>query len=275
MPVLRPATEAPYRCRAATIQRFSGFSEDLAAARSAQSVAMDVTALDAVPRFTTPGMRKRSDSFLAAWERKVSARIIPYVPAWFQSQHLTLLTLLWSALVLVTSALARRQGRWLWGVTAVIALQYVTDAIDGKIGALRNAGLEGWGYYMDHLLDYVFLCAVLLGYGMLLPDRFQYLITLIVAISGGFMVSSFLARSVTGVLAISYLKIGPLEIRIVFMALNAWLATVGRAYMIGVLPYVIVASLIALGALVYDTQRTLWTFDRAEAIRNRRTDPGF
>jgi phosphatidylglycerophosphate synthase len=223
--------------------------------------------------------RKHSDSLLAPWERRVVGRLLRHVPAWVESQHLTLLTLLWSALVLSASALARGDERWLWALSGLIALQYVTDAIDGKVGTLRNAGLVRWGYYMDHLLDYVFLCAILLGYTMLLPDRSQYLMAVVLAVSGGFMVSSFLARSVTGVLTISYLTIGPIEIRLVFMAINVWLATAGRAYMVGVVPYVIGASLVTLCALVFETQRTLWNLDRAEprateASQHRRSYPG-
>jgi phosphatidylglycerophosphate synthase len=149
----------------------------------------------------------------------------------------------------------------LWAASAVIAAQYVTDAIDGKVGVLRGAGLVRWGFYMDHFLDYVFLCSILLGYGLLVPDRFQWLMTALVAIAGAFMASSFLACTVTGELGISYVKVGPIEIRLVFMAVNAWLATVGRASLTAVLPSILLLAGAVLSAMVYQIQRRFRELD--------------
>jgi hypothetical protein len=87
--------------------------------------------------------------------------------------------------------------------------------------------------------------------------------TIVLAIAAGFMVSAFLARAVTGVLEISFLGLGPIEMRLIFVGINTWLATVGRAEMLAVVPYVIGAALIVLTALVYRTQRRLWQLDRS------------
>ncbi|HVW03626.1 MAG TPA: CDP-alcohol phosphatidyltransferase family protein [Vicinamibacterales bacterium] len=190
------------------------------------------------------------------------------MPPSIGSHHLTLLTLPWSGLVLGAGCLARHDPRWLFAVSALIVLQYLTDAVDGKVGKVRNAGLVRWGYYMDHLLDYVFLCAVLGVYAMLVPAESQYLMMLVLAVSGGFMVSAFLARAVTGELPISYGGIGPAEIRLVFIAINTWLVIAGRVYMLAVVPYVIVAATTALGTLVWRTQRQLWRLDEEAARRS-------
>jgi len=210
-----------------------------------------------------PADRKSSASLLAPIERRIARETLRFVPTWLESQHLTLMTLGWSAMVLAAAIPARSDPRWLGIVSVAIVLQYVTDAVDGKVGQLRNAGLVRWGYYMDHLLDYVFLCAILITYSLLLPDRFEYLMTIVLAIAGGFMVSAFLARAVTGVLEISFLGLGPIEMRLIFVAINTWLATVGRAEMLQVVPYVIGAALVALTALIYKTQHGLWLLDRA------------
>jgi phosphatidylglycerophosphate synthase len=212
---------------------------------------------------TAPADRKSSASVLAPIEHRIGRRALRLVPSWLESQHLTLMTLGWSAMVLAAAIPARSNPRWLAIVSIAIMLQYLTDAVDGKIGQLRNAGLVRWGYYMDHLLDYLFLCAILITYARLLPDRFEYLMTIVLAIAAGFMVSAFLARAVTGVLEISFLGLGPIEMRLIFVGINTWLATVGRAEMLAVVPYVIGAALIVLTALVYRTQRRLWQLDRS------------
>jgi phosphatidylglycerophosphate synthase len=213
---------------------------------------------------------KDSDSFLAPLERRVARWALQWVPSWLESHHLTLLTLIWSGLVLSAASPARHNPRWLWVVSLAIALQYATDAVDGKVGQIRNAGLMRWGYYMDHFLDYVFLCAILLTYSVLLPPSADYLMTIVLAIAGAFMVSAFLARAVTGVLTISFACLGPVEMRLIFIAINTWLATVGRADMLRVVPYVIGAALVVLAAMVFKTQRRLWRLD-AEARASART----
>lgn len=158
-------------------------------------------------------------------------------------------------------------------MSALIILQYVTDAVDGKIGKDRSEGLVRWGYYMDHLLDYVFLSSILIGYTMLLPSQLQFLMVPALAVAAGFMVSSFLARTVTGVLTISYGFAGPIEVRLIFIAINLCLATVGQSYMVAVVPYAIAASLVVLCFFVHRTQRSLWIAERQERNHQRNATP--
>ena len=213
--------------------------------------------------------RKYASSLLTPVERRIVPVLVRCVPGWLHSYELTLLTLLWSGLMLVAAAGARTDSRWLWAMSAVIVLQYLTDAVDGKIGRERSDGLVRWGYYMDHLLDYVFLSSILTGYTMLLPSQLQFLMVPALAVAAGFMVSSFLARTVTGVLTISYGFAGPIEIRLIFIAINACLATVGQSYMVAVVPYAIAAALVVLGFFVYRTQRSLWIAERQERDHRR------
>ena len=104
------------------------------------------------------GASKTNTSFLTPFERRLAVRVLPRIPSWLETYHLTMLTLLWSGLILFFSWLAANDLRWLWGVSVMVAAQYVTDHYDGKIGKYRGTGLVRWGYYMDHLLDY-FSCA--------------------------------------------------------------------------------------------------------------------
>lgn len=207
---------------------------------------------------------KRNTSVLSSLEARLSHVLAASVPVWMESHHLTMLTALWSLLAIAVGIMAKRNEEWLWWLSVIVALQYVTDAVDGKIGKQRRSGLERWGYYMDHLLDYVFLISVLFCYTVLLPDEYSYIILPLIAISSGFMVTSFLAHSTTGKLTISHFGIGPVEIRIVFIAINTWLVTAGRSYMIAVVPYVLGLSMLALCVVVYRTQRDLWKIDFAE-----------
>ena len=141
---------------------------------------------------------KAGSSLLSPLERRLAERVVPRIPARLGTHHLTLMTLAWCAGLPAFGYLARGDARWLWGSSVMIALQWVTDFFDGKVGKHRDTGLVKWGFYMDHLLDFVFLCAVLGGYALVLPERAHLGLFLVLAVFGGFMVNSFLAFAATG-----------------------------------------------------------------------------
>ena len=207
------------------------------------------------------GATKTNTSFLTPLERRIAPIVLSRIPAWLETQHLTMLTLVWSALILLFSYFAASDIRWLWPVSAMIFLQYVTDHYDGKIGKYRNTGLVRWGYYMDHLLDYFFLCSVIIGYAFILPERSRYQILFTLAIFAGYEMSTFLAFAATDRLKISYLKFGPTEFRLALIVINALLVQFGTRYMVSGLKYVNVGGAIGLSLLIYRTHKVVWGLD--------------
>ena len=127
---------------------------------------------------------KSSSSLLSPLERRLAARVVPRIPLWLGTHHLTMLTLAWCAGLVAFGYLAKDDLRWLWGSSALIALQWATDFFDGKVGKYRDTGLVKWGFYMDHLLDYAFLCALLIGYAIILPEHARPYLFFILAIFG-------------------------------------------------------------------------------------------
>ena len=204
---------------------------------------------------------KASSSLLSPLERRLAARAVPRVPPWLGTHHLTLMTLAWCAGLVVFGYLARGDARWLWGSSVMIALQWVTDFFDGKVGKHRDTGLVKWGFYMDHLLDFVFLCAVLGGYALVLPERFHLGLFLVTAVFAGFMVNSFLAFAATGRFHISHGKLGPTEFRLALVIVNALVAFYGTRPMGKALPFVAAGGFLTLCLLAYRTQRELWRRD--------------
>jgi phosphatidylglycerophosphate synthase len=172
-----------------------------------------------------------------------------------------MLTLVWSSFILFFSYLAAKDLRWLWGVSAMIALQYVTDHYDGKIGKYRGTGLVRWGYYMDHLLDYFFLCSVIIGYAFILPERSRYQILIMLAIFAGYEFSTFLAFAATDRLKISYLKFGPTEFRLALIIINGLLVEFGTRKMVSGLKYVNIGAAIGLALMIYRTHKLIWAID--------------
>lgn len=216
------------------------------------------------------GATKASTSFLTPIERRLATRVLPIIPAWLQTYHLTMLTLMWSAGILLFSYLAASNLRWLWVVSLMILMQYVTDHYDGKIGKYRGTGLVRWGYYMDHFLDYIFLCSIIIGYGFILPERSRYQILIMLAIFAGYEVSTFLAFAATDRLKIAYLKFGPTEFRLALIIINALLITYSTRKMISGLKYVNIGAAIGLAILVFRTHKLIWEID----MKQKRLETG-
>jgi phosphatidylglycerophosphate synthase len=210
------------------------------------------------------GASKINTSFLSPLERRLAPVVLPLIPQWLQTHHLTMLTLPWSGLILLFSYLAAGNLRWLWLVSLMILLHYITDHLDGKLGKYRNTGLVRWGYYMDHLLDYFFLCSVIIGYAFILPVNARYQLLIMLAIFAGYEMSTFLSFAATDRLKISHLKFGPTEFRLALIIINALVIQFGVRHMAAGLKWVNLGALIGLALLIYRTHQKVWQLDMRE-----------
>jgi hypothetical protein len=57
---------------------------------------------------TFAGASKTNTSFLTPLERRLARVVIPRIPSWLETHHLTMLTLVWALLILLFSYLAAR-----------------------------------------------------------------------------------------------------------------------------------------------------------------------
>ena len=200
-------------------------------------------------------------AILGKFEKNLVEKVVPVLPSWLGTVQLTLLTVLWSALVLLFAYLARDNVNWLWAVSLMILFQNVTDILDGAVGRHRKAGLVNWGYHMDHFLDYVFLSSLLIGYAFLVPDS-ALLILILFAILAGLLVNVFLAWGSLREFRSSYFKIGPTELRLALIAINTALIIFGVSYLELLLPYAAVIAAVFLISIVYHTQKKVRETDK-------------
>ena len=191
-------------------------------------------------------------------------KILPTVETW----HLTLMTLVWSLVNVLVGLFARGHLWLLWIVSLMIVLQYLTDLFDGELGRQRNTGLIKWGFYMDHFLDYVFLCSlVFVGY-MISPPGLGVWYFLLMVVLGGFMVNSFLSFAATNEFEIYHYGVGPTETRVVFILINTYIIFHGTGQFHVLLPLVVLTCLAALVFNTYQIQRKLWRLDMAAKGRS-------
>jgi len=203
---------------------------------------------------------KTNEGLLVPLERRLAQFVLPRVPLWLETYHLTLLTPAWSILMVAFSYLAGRDVRWLWMVNLMIVFHYFTDHFDGKLGKYRNTGLCKWGFYLDHLFDYVFLSSILIGYALLVQGSL-FVMLLVLCVFSAFMFHTFLMLAATGEFRVSFSRFGPTELRIALIIINALLAKFGLRPLKGALPYVAFFGVVALGVLAFRAQQKLWQSD--------------
>ena len=193
--------------------------------------------------------------------------MVPRVPPFIETYHLTLLTLVWSNGIVACSYLARENINWLWLASLFIFLQYMSDVLDGAVGRYRDTGLVKWGYYMDHFLDFVFLSSVITGYALIMTEIPWYWFLALMVIGAGFMANKFLSFAATNEFRISVLKIGPTEARIFFVAVNTAIILFGAGWVEHLLPLVAASLAVALGFVVFLSQKRIWNIDMEEIKR--------
>lgn len=207
------------------------------------------------------GDKKKGLSLFGGFEKWYVPKLVPYVPKFIETYHLTYMTILWSLLIVFFGYLAISDINWLWGISVCIFLQYVTDVFDGAVGRYRKTGLIKWGYYMDHFLDYIFLCSILIAYMFIVPVEIRYYMFFILAIFGAFMVNSYLSFSALNEFKIDYLGIGPTEVRLGFIIVNTLWIIFGQTYLKWTLPFVLILSVLSVCFVVYRTQKHIWKID--------------
>ena len=202
-------------------------------------------------------------SLLSAPEKRFILWLAPKFPACITSWQLTLMTVLWALGVIGFGMLAGHTGNlhWLWLSSLMIFLQWFTDCFDGAIGRHRNEGLIKWGFYMDHFLDFVFMCSVFIGWSFLADGVNNKLLWFMSLGMGCLMVNAFLGFGATNQFKITYLATGPTEMRLYFILINTALTLFGTAWIAKILLYIFIAFWLGIVVVVVRTQKHIYALD--------------
>jgi phosphatidylglycerophosphate synthase len=155
--------------------------------------------------------RRVHDSFLAGIEKRCLIWMARQLPAWTNSDHLTILA--------GVSMLAAGLCYWIGSPAALLssvvllALNWFGDSLDGTLARVRHHERPRYGFYVDHVLDA--LCMLFVFGGLVLGGHIS------TAVGAGFLVAYYLllieialATHAVGVFRISFWKFGPTELRI-------------------------------------------------------------
>ena len=207
------------------------------------------------------GDKKVGESILTPVERRLKDWLVPKIPESIETYHLTMTTVLWSLGAVLFGYLASYNRQWVWMISIMIILQYLTDLADGEVGRRRDTGLVKWGFYMDHFLDYIFLCCLVFAGYLMAPENAQVWFIPLMIIMGAFMANSFLSFAATNEFEIYHYGMGPTESRLVFIGINAYIAIAGFEHFYLIMPLVCLLTLIALIIYTWQIHKKLWAID--------------
>jgi phosphatidylglycerophosphate synthase len=169
-----------------------------------------------MPRSSGSHIRQNT-SLVAAAEKQLLIAMARRLPAWLNSDHLSLVALGSMAISSAGFAVMRIMP---WGsliVAAGLIGNWFGDSLDGTLARVRGHERPRFGYYVDHAIDLagsVVLFAGLASSGLMSP------VIAMAVLSGYLLVAAetFLATHATGIFRMASVGVGPTELRVVLIA---------------------------------------------------------
>lgn len=160
------------------------------------------------------GQVRHNAGLLAAAEKRTLLWLAHRLPGWVSSDHLSAVGVL--GMVAVGAAFAAG-GTWPQALPLAVlglAVNWFGDSLDGTLARVRNQQRPRYGYYLDHALDILgttLLFGGVAASGLMTPVVAMGLLAVYFAV----MAEVFLATAVRGVFRMSFLGMGPTELRVV------------------------------------------------------------
>jgi archaetidylinositol phosphate synthase len=153
------------------------------------------------------------DSVLTRLERRTLIWLAHRIPRRINSDHLTALALVAMLGAGLSFWLARTMPAGLALVVVCLAINWFGDSLDGTLARVRNCQRPRYGYYVDHVVDVVgtlFLFGGMALSGFMSPGVAAALLIAYYLVS----LEVYLATHSLGTFQMSFLKMGPTELRI-------------------------------------------------------------
>jgi len=154
---------------------------------------------------------------LAAPERLILNWLCARVPPFLTPDRLTFLGSVGAVLVCAGGALSGASVQFLWLMILGLLINWVGDSLDGSLARFRGIARPNYGYFIDHAVDGLNNLLIAVGLG-LTPS--VHLDVSLFALCTYYLLCMyvFLRRQVLDELRLSYLWIGPTELRILIGA---------------------------------------------------------
>ncbi|MGE0448296.1 MAG: CDP-alcohol phosphatidyltransferase family protein [Vicinamibacterales bacterium] len=168
---------------------------------------------------TGTGTHTRNNSGLTAQlERRLLVWIAARLPRRIGSDHLSALAMAGMAAAGLSFAAFPLAPSWAAaGVVVSLAANWFGDSLDGTVARVRRQQRPRYGYYLDHVLDIAGSTMLLAG---LACSNLIHPLIAMALLAGYLLVSaeSYLATHASGLFRMSFLRVGPTELRLLLVA---------------------------------------------------------
>jgi phosphatidylglycerophosphate synthase len=152
-------------------------------------------------------------SLLAAAEKRALVWMAERMPAWVDSDHLTVVGFAAQIATGVCYALAVRDRRMLLAAIVCLAVNWFGDSLDGTLARVRQQQRPRYGFYVDHMIDSIGAVAMMGGLAL---SGYMHPVIAIGLLIGFLLLSiqSYLATYTLGEFHLSLWHFGPTELRV-------------------------------------------------------------
>jgi archaetidylinositol phosphate synthase len=168
-----------------------------------------------------------NDILLGPLERPALLWLAARQPAWINPDILTGIGILGAAIIFTGFVLSSYNKNFLWLASLGFIINWYGDSLDGTLARFRDIQRPRYGFFVDHTVDSFNEVLVFLGLGLSPYMRFDLACLLLIS----YLLMSILVyvgTAVTGVFRISYIRLGPTELRLIAISANTWVFFFGN-----------------------------------------------
>jgi len=181
------------------------------------------------------------------------------MPKWVTPDICTIIGVMGALMIAGSYVMSRVDRNFLWLASLGFVINWFGDSLDGTLARYRHIERPIFGFFIDHTVDAFTEMIIFLGLGLTLYVSFNVACLALI----GYLLLSVLVyvrTCVAGVFKISYGKLGPTEIRVLAILLNAGMYyggvrtiswVMGAIGEISFSPYDLIVGFIALLLLVF------------------------
>lgn len=159
------------------------------------------------------------DNLLARAERRLLNRLCAAMPAGMTPDKLTAIGMAGATMILAGYLLSNLAPGWLWLSIAGFVVHWFGDSLDGSLARFRKIERPRYGYFLDHSCDGLATTMIVVGIGL---SPYVSVEAALLGLAGYLLLSihAFLSVRVFGELPLTYLNLGPTEVRVLLVILT-------------------------------------------------------
>ncbi len=161
-----------------------------------------------------------NDILLGPIERPALQWFSAHMPAWVNPDILTIIGILGAVIIFAGYVLSHVNPAFLWLASIGFFVNWFGDSLDGTLARYRKIERPKYGFFVDHTVDAFSQLLIFAGLGLSPYVSFS---AASLALIGYLLMSVYVYVDtfVTGVFKISYVKLGPTEVRLIAVLINA------------------------------------------------------